>query len=298
MPDRLDPLVASDRIESDYRSYLTTSFAPLDSALRKDVVTALAQPGRLRKGPYLQATPPYKPGISIRRLVDEGVLHGDFLSGQQQALPADRALYLHQERALRRAGDGSNLIVATGTGSGKTECYLIPVLDSLLREREAGTLSRPGVRAMLLYPMNALANDQMKRIREVFAPYPEITFGRYVGDTEQEARFRSRLEDPMRRWKLSSMDLESIIRWEDYSRAKDQMLVHTDIPEAPWWVVESDDKRRARLNMIHHVLTTMDYREVQRVPLDLPPRPPSSGYVRPPRDPNNYVPDYAATLDR
>jgi len=117
-----------------------------------------------------------------------------------------------------------------------------------------------------------------------------------VGDTEQEARFRSRLEDPMRRWKLSSMDLESIIRWEDYSRAKDQMLVHTDIPEAPWWVVESDDKRRARLNMIHHLLGSMDYREVQRVPLDLPPRPPSTGYIRPPRDPNNYVPDYAASL--
>ena len=117
-----------------------------------------------------------------------------------------------------------------------------------------------------------------------------------VGDTEQEARFRSRLEDPMRRWKLSSMDLESIIRWEDYSRAKDQMLVHTDIPEAPWWVVESDDKRRARLNMIHHLLGSMDYREVQRVPLDLPPRPPSTGYIRPPRDPNNYVPDYAGSL--
>jgi polyphosphate kinase len=118
-----------------------------------------------------------------------------------------------------------------------------------------------------------------------------------VGDAEQEARFRSRLEDPMRRWKLSSMDLESIIRWEEYSRAKDTMLVHTDIPEAPWWVVESDDKRRARLNMIHHLLSTMDYRQVQRVPLDLPERPPSAGYVRPPRDPNNYVPDYASTLN-
>jgi polyphosphate kinase 2 len=118
-----------------------------------------------------------------------------------------------------------------------------------------------------------------------------------VGDAEQEARFRSRLEDPMRRWKLSGMDLESIIRWEEYSRAKDQMLVHTDIPEAPWWVVESDDKRRARLNMIHHLLSTMDYRDVQRVPLDLPHRPASTGYVRPPRDPQNYVPDYASTLE-
>jgi polyphosphate kinase len=117
-----------------------------------------------------------------------------------------------------------------------------------------------------------------------------------VSDAEQEARFRSRLGDPMRRWKLSPMDLESITRWEEYSRAKDQMMVHTDIPEAPWWVVESDDKRRARLNMISHLLSTVDYREVQRLPIELPPRPPSTGYIRPPRDTQNYVPDHAGTL--
>jgi polyphosphate kinase len=117
-----------------------------------------------------------------------------------------------------------------------------------------------------------------------------------VSDAEQEARFRSRLEDPMRRWKLSPMDLESITRWEEYSRAKDQMLIHTDIPEAPWHVVESDDKRRARLNMIHHLLSTMEFEEVQRPPLDLPKRPPSTGYRRPPRDTQNYVPDYAQSL--
>ena len=117
-----------------------------------------------------------------------------------------------------------------------------------------------------------------------------------VSDAEQEVRFRSRLEDPMRRWKLSPMDLESITRWEEYSRAKDQMLIHTDIPEAPWYVVESDDKRRARLNMIHHLLSTIDYEEVQRPPLKLPKRPPSTGYRRPPRDTQTYVPDYAHTL--
>ena len=86
-----------------------------------------------------------------------------------------------------------------------------------------------------------------------------------VSDAEQERRFRARLEDPMRRWKLSPMDLESITRWEDYSRAKDEMLVHTDIPEAPWNVVESGDKRRARINMIAHLLSTIPYDEVQRL---------------------------------
>ncbi|WP_227425734.1 polyphosphate kinase 2 [Pengzhenrongella sicca] len=117
-----------------------------------------------------------------------------------------------------------------------------------------------------------------------------------VSDAEQEARFRSRLDDPMRRWKLSPMDLESISRWEDYSRAKDQMMVHTDIPEAPWYVVESDDKRRARINMISHLLSTLPYTEVQRLPLALPARPPSTGYVRPPRDTQTYVPDHAGSL--
>ncbi|MDX3382065.1 polyphosphate kinase 2 [Streptomyces niveiscabiei] len=117
-----------------------------------------------------------------------------------------------------------------------------------------------------------------------------------VSDGEQQDRFRKRLDDPVRRWKLSPMDLESITRWEAYSRAKDEMLVHTDIPEAPWMVVESDDKKRARLNMIAHLLDSVPYHEVPLPVLDLPERPPSTGYVRPPRDLQNYVPDHAASL--
>ncbi len=119
-----------------------------------------------------------------------------------------------------------------------------------------------------------------------------------VSDEEQQLRFRSRLEDPMRRWKLSPMDLESVTRWEDYSRAKDEMFVHTDIPEAPWNVVESDDKRRARINMIAHLLSTIPYHDIQRMPLSLPPRPPSQGYQRAPKGMQTYVPDHAADLTR
>jgi polyphosphate kinase len=117
-----------------------------------------------------------------------------------------------------------------------------------------------------------------------------------VSDAEQERRFQSRLEDPMRRWKLSPMDVDAISRWEDYSQAKDTMFVHTDIPEAPWYVVESDDKRRARINMIAHLLSSIDYHEVPHPAIELPPRPPSKGYERPPRDTQTYVPDHAATL--
>jgi len=117
-----------------------------------------------------------------------------------------------------------------------------------------------------------------------------------VSDEEQQRRFKSRLDDPMRRWKLSPMDLESITRWEDYSRSKDEMFVHTDIPEAPWYVVESDDKRSARINMIAHLLSTVPYQDVQRVPLSLPARPRSLGYVRMPKAMQTYVPDHAAAL--
>ncbi|NED97976.1 polyphosphate kinase 2 [Phytoactinopolyspora alkaliphila] len=117
-----------------------------------------------------------------------------------------------------------------------------------------------------------------------------------VSDDEQERRFRSRLEDPMRRWKLSPMDVEAINRWEEYSRAKDDMFTHTDIPEAPWRVVESDDKRRARINMIAHLLSTFAYSEVRLPPIELPPRPASTGYERPPREMQTYVPDHAASL--
>jgi len=117
-----------------------------------------------------------------------------------------------------------------------------------------------------------------------------------VSDDEQEARFRSRLTDPMRQWKLSPMDLESITRWEDYSRAKDEMFVHTDIPEAPWHVVEGDDKRRARINMIAHLLASVPYVDVRHPRLTLPERPPPKGYERTPREMQTYVPDHAATL--
>ncbi|MBD0741358.1 polyphosphate kinase 2 [Streptomyces sp. CBMA152] len=117
-----------------------------------------------------------------------------------------------------------------------------------------------------------------------------------VSDTEQQDRFRRRLEDPLRRWKLSHMDLESITRWETYSRAKDDMLVHTDIREAPWYVVESDDKRRARLNTIAHLLASVPYEEAAPQVLRLPQRPPSTGYERPPRNLQHYVPDHTAHL--
>jgi polyphosphate kinase 2 len=118
-----------------------------------------------------------------------------------------------------------------------------------------------------------------------------------VSDDEQLRRFKTRRSDPVRQWKLSTMDLESVYRWEDYSRAKDEMMVHTDIPVSPWYVVESDIKKHARLNMMAHLLSTIDHTDVETPKVDLPKHPIVSGdYQRPPRELSTYVDDYAATL--
>jgi polyphosphate kinase 2 len=117
-----------------------------------------------------------------------------------------------------------------------------------------------------------------------------------VSDMEQERRFEARIDDPMRRWKLSPTDMFSRTKWVDYSRAKDEMFVHTDIPEAPWFVVDADDKRRARINCMAHLLSQIPYEQKRLEKIEMPPRQSDEGYVRPPREIYTYVPDHAATL--
>ena len=112
-----------------------------------------------------------------------------------------------------------------------------------------------------------------------------------VSDEEQERRFHKRMQDPRRRWKLSPMDLESRMKWLEYSKAKDIMFSHTDIKQAPWYVVDADDKRRARLNCISHVLSQIPFEDITPAPVQLPPRPPESGYVRPPMEDQTFVPE-------
>jgi polyphosphate kinase 2 len=112
-----------------------------------------------------------------------------------------------------------------------------------------------------------------------------------VSDPVQEKRFQARIEDPTRRWKLSPMDLESRSRWVEYSRAKDEMFRYTDIKHAPWYVVNSDNKKRARLNVITHLLSLIPYEDLTPDPLELPPRQAETGYIRPPLAEQTFVPD-------
>jgi len=117
-----------------------------------------------------------------------------------------------------------------------------------------------------------------------------------VSDDEQERRFKNRLEDPLKRWKLSPMDLEGRKRWVEYSRAKDDMFAHTDLPDTPWWEVEADNKIHARINCIAHLLSLVPYVSHPADKVKLAPRAKAGGYVRPPKERYRYVPDHAATL--
>ncbi len=113
-----------------------------------------------------------------------------------------------------------------------------------------------------------------------------------ISNEEQERRFQNRLNQPTKRWKLSPMDLASREKWTEYSRAKDEMFEFTDIKQAPWYVVEADNKKRARLNCIRHLLSLIPYEDLTPEHIELPELPKQSGYIRPPKEDQTFVPNY------
>ena len=182
----MDPLEVADALRASYLRYLETSFYLKDPSLRKQFSRLLqdeTQPPV--RQPILEISPGFKSGKSLRDLISDGLFSSDFRHIGTEVL--ERPLYIHQETALRKAiAEKRNFIVATGPGSGKTETFLYPILNYLLREKESSALNKPGIRALLLYPMNALANDQIARLRKFAQVFPDNTFGRYTGETEQE----------------------------------------------------------------------------------------------------------------
>jgi ATP-dependent helicase YprA (DUF1998 family) len=215
--EKLDAVAVSELIRGSYLRYLRTLLPVRDGRLQTAIQDALSFGDELVRGPMLEATPPYAQGASLKELIHEGVLSRWMERiGHADGVPLDRALYRHQELAVRKAAAGRNVVVATGTGSGKTESFMLPILQRLAEEDEAGTIGEPGVRALLLYPMNALANDQLKRLRSLLAPVPEITFGRYTGETLQEpARAREQFAQrhpgvsPLRNELLSRQEIQA-----------------------------------------------------------------------------------------
>ncbi|MFQ3596886.1 MAG: DEAD/DEAH box helicase [Chloroherpetonaceae bacterium] len=194
----IQPIETSRHIAERYKRYIRTTYDIKDAEFKHLFDQQLQANEAFFKGPFLDAMPPYQSGASIKALVESDMLSWYFSPNSKSGICVEksdtdeliynRPLYAHQEESLKKALAGKNLIVSTGTGSGKTESFLLPILEHLLREKEAGTLNEPGVRALLLYPMNALANDQMKRLRLLLAREGEngITFGRYIGETKED----------------------------------------------------------------------------------------------------------------
>lgn len=174
-----NPIQAARTIEASYRNYLATTIHFEDKELQNQLRAILEGRNFLSKGPFLEATPPHTKDATVRDLVDQELLNKGMLS--LGGFDPDRQLYVHQVNAIKKALEKKNYIVVTGTGSGKTECFLLPIINDILEEF-SNSGHKPGVRAMILYPMNALANDQLKRLRTLLEG-TDITFGRYTGDT-------------------------------------------------------------------------------------------------------------------
>ena len=176
------PVNASKIITDKYNRYLRTIFQINDKNYAQQFENELNKEYYLAKGPYLDVTDAFEKGRSIEELTNQGVLSKGF---NRIKIPQTRPLYKHQEEAIIKVMNGKNIVVSTGTGSGKTESFLIPIFDYLLREHQNNKLN-PGVRALIVYPMNALANDQIERLRGLLSDCPEITYGSYTGQTKHK----------------------------------------------------------------------------------------------------------------
>ena len=192
MTDANDIRQWPERIRQRYENYLRTSFFFKEPALRDSFQSALREEGSLLKGPYPEPARGFKQGPSARALAQQC-----FPEQSAGLLPAliDQPLYVHQESAVRAVHlDQRNIVVATGTASGKTESFLYPILFELYRQHLTGELRDPGVRAMILYPMNALANDQRERLGRICEDLNEAgsgfrpTFGQYIGQTPEHSK--------------------------------------------------------------------------------------------------------------
>lgn len=178
------PVHASEIITRQYKRYLSTIFSLNDFSYQKQFQEQLQNPSTFAKGPFLDVNDSFVTASSPAELIEKGDLPSSF---KKLGFRHDRTLYYHQLKAIETAAAGHSMVVSTGTGSGKTESFLMPIFAELTREYEAGTLT-DGVRALLIYPMNALANDQVERLRELLKDFPEISFGCYTGQTKEKQR--------------------------------------------------------------------------------------------------------------
>lgn len=192
---KLNPLKKTEHISKRYKNYILSSFS-FGKDYLQDVFNEEMTQEDLIKGPYVALQTPFKRGSSINGLVDAGILCKSFKKLNMTEKEFSRPLYSHQESAIGIIGSGRSAVITTGTGSGKTECFLYPILDEILREIEQGN-REVGIRALFLYPMNALVNDQFERIRSLIKGCPDIKYGFFTGDTPEYKKERARIEQEL-----------------------------------------------------------------------------------------------------
>lgn len=183
MASYFNPIECVKNIDSAYRRYIKTTFHTNIDSYNEQLAKAIGE-YELVKGPFIQIAKNYAKGPTVSKLINEGLLSGQFRLLSSDSLRLDMKLYEHQFKAIDNIiRNDRNTVVSTGTGSGKTESFLLPIINCLMREVEDGTICEPGVRAMIIYPMNALVNDQINRMAKLLENYPAIRFGFFTGET-------------------------------------------------------------------------------------------------------------------
>ncbi len=178
---KINPINRANIIKNEYKAYLKSTLSIGDFKLN-EIFSEELDKTELFKGPYISFSKPFITSKTLKECVEDGELASDFL--KLGGIGANFKLYQHQYNALKEINKGSSIVVTTGTGSGKTESFLYPIINNILKDIQSGK-DHTGIRALFLYPVNALVNDQMERLREILRCYPEITFGSYTGETEE-----------------------------------------------------------------------------------------------------------------
>lgn len=211
---KMNPIQQSKYIENEYRKYLKSSFRFGNDDYQESFNEELEK-AVLYKGPFINLTLPFTTTHSIRQLIEQGKIHPDF--AKLGKIKLDQTLYWHQEESLKKIENGRSLVITTGTGSGKTESFLYPILNKIMNDKSSGK-NQIGIRAMLLYPMNALVNDQIDRVRDILSIYPNITYGFFTGDTKE---------------KLSQKERRSLELENGYEIPRNELITRQEIRSTP-----------------------------------------------------------------
>lgn len=234
----MNPVEITQHLKHSFVSYLTTSFDVnrdnSEALLARELEQAFSAPGALLNGPYLELTPPYRVGCTLEDLMRDGVLSESLRSlasfDQGQPIPLTAKLYSHQQTAIEAlCRDERNVVVSAGTGSGKTECFLIPIINDLLVDPS------PGVRAVIVYPLNALVNDQLERLR-VLLSGTDITFGRYTGELPEKCDEALNAEPP-------PLPNEVVCREQIWSEGKLPQILITNYAMLEYLLLRPEDSQ-------------------------------------------------------